>query len=109
MSISLQEQLITLAEASHRLPGRPSSTSIWRWYHKGVRNVRLETLVIAGRRYTSIEALERFCAATTAAAANGTASPVRTSRQREKAIAAAEAELADEGIGRPGKTTQPRE
>ena len=71
--------------------------------------MRLETLVIAGRRYTSIEALERLCTTTTTTAANGTASPVRTSRQREKAIAAAEAELADEGIGQPGKTTQARE
>jgi hypothetical protein len=99
MSISLDEKLVTLTEASKILPGRPHISSIWRWYRRGIRGVRLETLVVAGRRYTSLESLERFCAATTAAA-DGVAMPARTSRQREKAIAAAEAELAREGIGR---------
>jgi hypothetical protein len=60
----------------------------------GVRGVRLDSIILGGRRYTSVEALERFTAACTAAA-NGTAPEVRTSAQREAAIAAAEAELAN--------------
>jgi hypothetical protein len=55
--------------------------------------VRLETIVVGGLRYTSAEALERFAARCTAAA-DGTTMPVRTTRQREAAIAAAERELA---------------
>ena len=92
MSISLEESLITLTQASNRLPTRPHVSTIWRWYTRGVRGVRLETIVIAGRRLTSIEALDRFAAATTAAA-DGQPAPVRTPRQREQAIAAAERRL----------------
>jgi hypothetical protein len=64
---------------------------------RGIRGVRLETVMIGGIRYTSCEALERFVAATTAAA-NGTTPPVRTSRQRQRDFAAAEKELTDSGI-----------
>jgi hypothetical protein len=85
MSISLNETLVSLTEASKILPGRPCCSSLWRWYARGVRGVRLETLVVAGRRFTSREAIERFVAATTAAA-NGDPPPVRTPRQREQAI-----------------------
>ena len=97
MPISFGETIITLAEASRRLPGRPSLSSLWRWHRRGVRNIRLETLVVAGRRFTSIEALERFSAATTAVA-DGTPAPVRTPRQRERAILAAERELDRAGM-----------
>ena len=97
MPISLSETLITLTQAAQMLPGRPHVSTLWRWYRRGIRGVRLETYVLAGRRFTSVEALERFAAATTAAA-NGERPPVRTPRQRERAIAAAEAEL---GISAP--------
>jgi hypothetical protein len=52
----------------------------------------LESIVCAGRRYTSVEAIERFVAATTAAA-NGERPPIRTPRQRQRAIEAAEREM----------------
>ena len=55
--------------------------------------MRLETVVIGGRRFTSAEALERFAAATTAAA-DAAPPPIRTPRQRERAIKAAEEKLA---------------
>jgi len=51
-------------------------------------------MVCAGRRFTSVEAIERFVAATTAAAA-GEPPPVRTPRQRERDIKAAEQRIAD--------------
>ena len=59
---------------------------------KGVRGVRLETFLRGGIRYTSDEAIERFFAATTAAA-DGDTPPVRTSRQRERAMQQAEREF----------------
>ena len=102
MQISLDEEIVTLTEASHRLPGRPSASSIWRWHRHGLRGIKLETIVIGGRRrYTSIQALERFITATTAAA-DGEPAPIRTTRQRQKAILAAEREL-DREFGRSGK------
>ena len=99
--VSLSEQLLTLSAAARGLPG-PSgrglhTSTIWRWSQRGVKGVRLETVLVGGVRYTSREALDRFVAATTAAA-DGTSSPIRTSRQRERSIAAAEKELAGGGL-----------
>lgn len=99
MSIDLTtETPITLATAARTLPGGAVHVStIHRWRMKGVRGVRLETFLRGGIRYTTDEAIERFFAATTAAA-DGDATPVRTSRQRERAIEQAERELERAGI-----------
>ena len=91
------ESLLTLNQAAHSLPGRPHVSTIHRWRFRGVRGVQLETCMVGGRRYTSREALERFSAATTAAA-NGEPAPRRTNRQRQREIARAEQELNDAGI-----------
>ena len=85
------EELLSLSEAAKVTPGRPH------WQKRGVRGVRLSTVIVGGRRFTSREAIEQFIAATTAAA-NGEAPPVRTPRQRQRAIDAAERELAKAGI-----------
>lgn len=89
------ETLLSLADAAKALPNRPHTSTLHRWRMAGVRGVKLETCLIGGRRFTSLEALERFAAATTAAA-NGEPQPVRTSRQRELAMDRAEQELARE-------------
>jgi hypothetical protein len=91
------ENLLSLAEAAKSLPGRPNVTTVWRWRNRGVRGVKLETVCIGGRRFTSREALARFCAATTAAADG---EPVRseTPRQRERAIERAEREAKRLGV-----------
>ncbi len=92
------ENLLTLTEASKTLPGRPHTSTLWRWHTKGVRGgVKLETIVIGGLRYTSSEAIERFVERTTAVA-DGEPAPQRTTSQRNKAIEKAEQELADAGI-----------
>ncbi|MEX2174604.1 MAG: DUF1580 domain-containing protein [Pirellulaceae bacterium] len=91
----LGESRLTLSQAA-RYIGVHAATA-HRWRLRGTRGCRLETILVGGIRYTSREALERFVAATTAAA-DGTAVPARTSAQRERAIAAAERELADAGI-----------
>jgi hypothetical protein len=88
----VNEQLVSLAEASKLVPGRPHISSIFRWMGNGVRGVKLESCLLGGRRYTSVEALERFAARTTAAA-EGHSLPTRTSKQREQAIQKAEREL----------------
>jgi hypothetical protein len=99
MSIDISsETLLSLSDAAKTLPGRPSICSLHRWRLRGVRNVKLETCLIGGRRYTSREAVERFSAAVTAAA-DGEPLPVRTPRQRERDIKRAEAEM-KETLGR---------
>lgn len=86
------ERLISLTEAAKVLPGRPHISSIFRWISTGAKGIKLETIVCAGRRFTSLEAIERFIAATTAAAA-GEPPPSRTPRQRERAIEEAERKI----------------
>ncbi|MBI3461447.1 MAG: DUF1580 domain-containing protein [Planctomycetes bacterium] len=98
MAISLDEHLVTLNEARARLPGRPDISTLWRWRQRGVRGVKLETLVVGGRRYTTVEALERFVAATTAAAGDKSTAASALSRQREREIAAAETACERAGI-----------
>jgi len=61
--IALDEAL-PFADAARIIPGRPSRMTLHRWTHRGLRGVRLETLLIANRRYTSRQAIERFIAAT---------------------------------------------
>lgn len=95
------EQLLTLADAAKLLPGRPSSCAIWRWRTKGVRGRKLESLSLGGRVYTSREALQRFArqeGGEGSAAGQGGGNPPQTPHHREKAILAAEAELAKAGI-----------
>jgi Protein of unknown function (DUF1580) len=76
VSIDLYEEtLVSLAEAVCLLPGRrPHSSTLWRWYRRGVHGVRLETVVVGGRRFTSRAAIERFIQRTTAARNGATAS-----------------------------------
>ncbi len=99
LSIDLSEEVpITLREAARTLPGGAVHVStVHRWRLKGCRGVRLETFLRGGVRHTTREAIERFFATTTAAA-DGDATPVRTSRQRQREIAAAERELEAAGI-----------
>jgi len=91
-------ELITFAQAAKELPGRPSIATLHRWRQRGVRNVRLRTHLIGGRRYVDRADLEAFCVATTAA---GEASPPFYScstPQREAAIQRAERQLDAEGV-----------
>ena len=92
------EQPIPLSLAAKETPNRSGSRGVnvattWRWAIKGCRGIKLQTCMIGGVRMTSREAMRRFFEQLTAAA-DGTQAQVRTSSQREKAIAAAERELA---------------
>lgn len=59
------QDLIPIGEVHKHLPMRPGGKRIhksvvYRWALKGVRGVRLETLHIGGRVYTSLAALQQF-------------------------------------------------
>ena len=62
MSGILGETLVSLKDACGLVPGRKKLglPTIQRWRRDGVRGVRLETTLVAGRRFTSREAIERF-------------------------------------------------
>jgi hypothetical protein len=89
-----REELITLAEASKMLPGRPSLQTLWRWRRRPSRasgGRTLEVVRIGGKVFTSRSALARF-----AAQEGGDVSPtIRTPRQRDRDIERAERELAE--------------
>ena len=97
-----QEQPLPLALLSREVTNRDGDRGInvstmFRWIQRGVKGVRLETVMIGGIRMSSREALARFFQATTRAA-NGEAPAVSTPKQRERAIAEAAAELQASGI-----------
>ena len=91
------ESLLSISDAAKSRPSRPHVSTLWRWINRGVRGVQLETCLIGGRRFTSVEALERFSVATTSAA-NGKSCDVRTPKHRQRAIEQAEKELAAEDV-----------
>lgn len=91
------EKLITIPAAARSVP--PAGVhvaTVWRWALYGLRDGRkLETLRVGGRTYTSAEALERFLRLDGEPA---TAPKKASRKQRERQIAAAEAELAAMGV-----------
>ena len=103
--IDLSESIIAINKVPKELPEPPHVGTVWRWIQRGVRNIKLETAMIGGKRYTSREALQRFSDATTAAADgtspattshyNGARGTARTPRQRQHAV---DAELTRDGI-----------
>ena len=91
------EELRTLTAAAKSLPNRPNVATLWRWRTAGCRGVKLETILIGGRRMTSREALTRFFDAVTKAA-DGAPLRTETPRQRERAIDRAEKRAAELGV-----------
>ena len=91
------EELLFMTVAAKSLPSRPNVATLWRWRTAGCRGVRLETVLIGGRRMTSREALARFFAAITAAA-DGTLMRNETPRQRQRGIERAEKRAAELGV-----------
>ena len=55
------ETLLLPAQAAQAAPSRPHAATIVRWMLTGVAGgLKLESVKVGGRRYTSREALERF-------------------------------------------------
>jgi hypothetical protein len=96
---TLSETVFSLTEATKLIPARrggkkPHVSCLYRWTIGGCRGVVLESLCIGGTRCTSREALQRFFAALSEQAGiPGTSPTLRTSKQRERDIDRAEAEL----------------
>jgi Protein of unknown function (DUF1580) len=95
---------------AEHIPGRGGKpvhqVTLSLWYRRGIRGVKLETIMIGGRRATSIEALNRFYQAVSQARsshpshqppAKAAPSP-RTERDRSKAVRGAMADLKRRGV-----------
>ena len=96
--IDLQkENVVLLTDAAKSLSSRPDVATLFRWRTRGCRGVVLETMLMGGRRVTSLEALEKFFAAVTAAA-DGVPVQAETPRQRERQIELAEQRADELGV-----------
>ena len=110
--IGMNEELMTLTEATKRLPKvdgkRVSICTLWRWCRKGLRGVYLEYVRVGRKICTTHQALLRFFSelADLDARAVSTArskplllkrTPI-TSRARQQALAQADAILEKAGI-----------
>jgi len=66
MAISLKsDEIVSISQAAKRLPKRSNGkaihvASVYRWIGEGINGVRLESVRIGGRLFTSVEALQRF-------------------------------------------------
>ena len=90
------ESLVPINDASEITPGRPHLATVYRWFTKGVRGgIKLETVLVGGRRFTSREAIQRFC--DRLSGDRGDAVHVRTPKQRQRAAAKANDELSKAG------------
>ncbi len=98
IDIQSESLLRVPTEASKVIPGRPNVSTIWRWFTRGIKGVKLETVLVGGRRYTSHEAIARFVEQTTAAAGNGHRDPRSTPASRQREIERAEKECIEAGI-----------
>jgi Protein of unknown function (DUF1580) len=80
------ENHFPLSGGKDRIASHPSPATLYRWALKGIRGVKLETVMMGGRRYTSDEAVDRFFARLSQPQAASTAAP---SKLRAEQIARA--------------------
>lgn len=92
------ESLVPVNKIPNHVPDRPHVATCWRWINRGCRGVKLETVLVGGKRYTSLEALQRFVERTTAAADGTSTVTASTPSARRKAHERACRELDDAGI-----------
>lgn len=62
MSSSVNRDLLSIAEAAQRIPGRPSAASVYRWAQKGTKGLKLPTIRCGGRYFVDPDDLCRFIA-----------------------------------------------
>jgi len=99
LPIAPGEPLLPMATAVHRATGRRTHvTTCHRWRLRGVRGVRLPTVLVGGRRLTSVGAVLRWIEATQPDGEAAPATRGETSRQRQAAIERAERELREAGV-----------
>lgn len=95
MSIDIgKEQAIPLTKSPEHFPGTPHLSTVFRWANLPAGR-RLETLKCGGKRFTTLEAIERFISR---CSADDGGTPPQNTRARKKQIAKAESTLAEARI-----------
>lgn len=83
------EELIHFNAAGKEFPKPPCHQTLHRWRLRGVRGVKLETILVGGLRYTSREAIRRFIVAQNAGS-NPAPVDMTPNRRKRQAVAAME-------------------
>lgn len=96
MQILSDKHLIPISQAAAERDVHVAT--LWRWRRKGVHGVRLEVLHRGGGVFTSVEALERFDEAVTAAANSPAATSLRANTKSAKHREIVRAKLAAAGL-----------
>ncbi|HUP80984.1 MAG TPA: DUF1580 domain-containing protein [Pirellula sp.] len=98
------ETLLPLVQAVQEATGqRPHLSTVLRWGSRGSAGIKLETVCLGGRKYSSKEAALRFVESVTEAKAGGTpATSTVTPRQSERAADRSAKKLADR-LAKPAK------
>ena len=89
------ESLIRFQQAGSKIPSRPSICALHRWRLNGARGVKLETLLVGGTRFTSVEAIARFI---TEQNRDEPPTPELTAKQRRTQAESANRVLQEAGI-----------
>ena len=96
------ETLIRIADVprwtEELLRNRVHKSTVHRWFRRGCRGVKLETLMVGGIRHTSEEALDRFFNRVTAVSGGDEASSRHLGRVSTRSHLRAAQELASEGF-----------
>ena len=90
-----KEHLKLLSRASADVPGNPHCSTLIRWALRGVKGIKLETVVVGGRRFTSVEAIRRFIERLSVARG---ASPSHAAPTPDQGVRRVDDELAREGF-----------
>jgi len=88
---TLDEDYIPINGASQFIPGRPHRATVWRWALRGIQRcgetVKLNTVAVGGRRFTTRADIELFLSACNGGT-NATPPVVNESFQRRAEAAA---------------------
>ena len=79
----LGETLISLTEACRYFPVPCSRPAVERWMRRGSRGAVLESALICGKRYTSVEAINRFVRNQLQVESDWASSPTQRSMSRK--------------------------
>jgi hypothetical protein len=84
------EELLTLskipADLERRTGKRLNLSTVYRWINRGIAGIQLETILVGGNRYTSVQALNRFFTQSTIAKLRKHSGATAEGIRRAKAI-----------------------
>ena len=82
-----KEKLLPLVDAVEEATGRrPHLSTCIRWCSRGRRGIRLSSIVLGGRRLTTISHVEHFIELVTAASVSGIATNVETPAESDRRV-----------------------